>query len=104
MDVVHYIQLYTNYNTFSGTNYFTGIFYPNTTAYFRIRRSGTTLYYENSDDGISWLQIYTGGQPFVPAQMGVVTLNQNAGLTIYGYFDFFRYIASSQIGPIGRLG
>ncbi|KKM06669.1 hypothetical protein LCGC14_1741630, partial [marine sediment metagenome] len=22
---------------------------------------------------------------------------------IYGYFDFFRYIASDQVGPIGEL-
>ncbi|HEC60732.1 hypothetical protein LCGC14_0461070 [marine sediment metagenome] len=94
-------QRNSDYQTFSA-NYAGGTMYPNTTVYFRIRRNGTTLYYDYSSDGVSWQRIYTHTQPFAPAQMGIVTSNNNTGITIYGYFDLFRYIASDQIGPLGK--
>ncbi len=97
-----FIQRWSNYQTFS-TNYAGGTIYPNTTTYFRIRRNGTNLYYEYGCDGVSWQRIYTHVQPFAPVHMGIVTANNNTGITVYGYFDFFRYIASDQIGPLGKI-
>ncbi len=96
------LQLFSDYDTFSAT-YAGPVGYPNTTVYLRIRRNGTNLYYEYSSDGVSWQMIYTHVQPWAPAHMGLVTNNDNTGLTVYGYFDLFRYIASDQIGPIGVL-
>jgi len=95
-------QRWSDYQTFN-TNYAGGTVYPNTTNYLRFRRNGTTLYYEYSMDGVGWHRFYTHGQPFVPAHMGFATQNNNAGFDIYGYVDFFRYIASDQIGPLGKV-
>ncbi len=95
-------QYYTSYTTWS-SNYISGLIYPNSTEYYRIRRNGTNLYYEYSSDGVSWQMVYTHVQPWAPAHMGIITHNYDTGMTIYGYFDFFRYIASDQVGPIGEL-
>ncbi len=94
-------QRNSDYQTFSA-NYAGGTIYPSVTVYFRIRRNGTNLYYEYSNDGVSWQRIYTHVQPFAPAHMGLCTFNNNTGITVYGYFDLFRYIASDQIGPLGK--
>lgn len=96
-----FAQRWSAYDTFSA-NYAGGTMYPNTTVYLRIRRSGTTLYWEYSCDGVSWLRLYTAAQAFVPGHMGIITVNNNIGIDIYGYFDMFRYIASDQIGPLGK--
>lgn len=99
-----YAQRWSDYQTFSA-NYDGGDIYPNTTTYLRIRRdAGNNLYFDYSSDGISWQRIHTLAQPFVPLHMGIATQNNNTGITVYGYFDMFRYIASDVIGPIGRMG
>ena len=97
-----FAQRWSDYQTFNA-NYAGGTIYPSTTNYMRIRRSGTTLYYEYSMDGVGWHRFYTHAQPFAPAHMGFATQNNNAGFDIYGYFDFFRYIGSNQIGPLGKI-
>ncbi len=97
-----HIQRWSDYQTFSA-NYAGGTVYNNLTTYMRIRRTGTTLYYDWSMDGISWQRIFTHAQPFVPAHIGIATQNNNTGITVYGYFDFFRYIASDQVIPFGRV-
>ncbi len=97
-----FAQRWSAYDTFNA-NYAGGDMYPNTTAYLRIRRNGTDLFWEYSCDGVSWIRLYTAVQAFAPAHMGVITLNNNIGIDIYGYFDLFRYIASDQIGPLGKV-
>lgn len=97
-----WVQEFTDYNSWLA-NHAGGNNYPNTTQYYRIRRSGTTLYYEYSSDGIGWAMMFTHAQPWVPLHMGVAVRQANTGLTIYGYYDLFRYIASNQIGPMGRM-
>lgn len=100
---LQYMQIvrYTQYDTWSATPIFvadTAIFIS---SYIRIRRNGTTLYYDFSTDGVTFLRIGTDAQWFNPAQVGVVINNGNTGLTINGYFDFFRYKASDDVGLIG---
>jgi len=97
-----FAQRWSAYDTFS-SNYGGGTMYPNTTTYLRIRRVTTDLYWEYSCDGVSWTRLYTAVQPFAPAHMGIITMNNNIGIDVYGYFDFFRYIASDQIGPLGKV-
>jgi len=97
-----YIQGYTDYTTFS-SSYWGGKVYQNTTCYIRIRRNGTDLFYDFSCDGVSWDQVFTHAQPFDPAHMGLITSNYATGTTIYLYCDLFRYIASDDRSPIGRL-
>lgn len=96
------VQRWLDYQTHNA-DYAGGVLFPNTTCYLRIRRNGTNLYYEYGSDGVGWQLLFTHVQPFVPAHMGIVTSNANTGTTIYGYFDLFRYIASDQIGPIGKM-
>lgn len=96
------IERWTDYDTYAAL-YSGHLVYPSSTTYLRIRRNATDIYFEYSDDGVSWQMLYTRVQPFAPAHMGIVTVNDNTGLTIYGYVDLFRYIASDQIGPIGKL-
>jgi len=97
-----FAQRWSDYETFDST-YGGGNMYPNTTTYLRIRRNGTTLFWEYSCDGVSWIRLYTAAQAFAPGHMGVITMNNNIGISIYGYFDFFRYIASDAIGPLGKV-
>jgi len=97
-----YIQKYSDFDSLS-IPYFNDEVHQDTTCYLRIRRSGTTLYFEHSSDGVSWYMLYSVLQPFVPAQMGIISANANSGLTATTYVDIFRYIASNQIGPIGRF-
>ena len=98
-----YIRRFHNYTTLTA-NYIITHGGQNTTCYLRIRRNGTTLYYDYSSDGISWQMILTHAQPFVPAHVGITTTNYNVGGgPAYGYFDFFRYIAADQDGPIGEF-
>ncbi len=97
-----FAQRWADYQTFSAS-YAGETLYPGTSVYFRIRRNGTTLYYDYSTDGVSWMRIYTHTQPFAPAEMGIVSFNNNTAITTYGYFDVFRYIASDEIGPLGKV-
>jgi hypothetical protein len=69
--------------------------------YLRIRRSGTTLYFEYSLNGIYWFQQYTVAQPFVPKEMGLIMMNYANTVTGYGLFDFFYYEAANNVLPLG---
>jgi hypothetical protein len=71
-------------------------------SYLRIRRSGTTLYFDHSTNGIQWLQQYTVAQPFAPAEMGLIMWNYANAVTGIALFDWFYYLGSnSLISPVG---
>jgi len=71
-------------------------------SYLRIRRSGTTLYFDHSTNGIQWLQQYTVAQPFAAAEMGLIMWNYANAVTGIALFDWFYYLGSnSLISPVG---
>lgn len=60
-----------------------------TSLYLRIRRSGTTLSFDASDDGLGWTQRHSMTQPFTPAHVGVYIVANNSK-TSRAVFSFFR--------------
>ncbi len=76
-----------------------------TAKYLRLRRIGTTIYADYSHDGIGWIQVYSGAQPWTINQIGLMCNNVNTGVTITAYHRFFRFTAdTSMAAPIaGRL-
>jgi hypothetical protein len=87
---------YTAYNG-TPTEYGAGLAdsFMATHYYLRLRRSGTTLYFDFSTDGIGWQQLVSTAEPFTPAQIGIACC---AG---YGTYDckytvgFFRCVVGT---------
>lgn len=71
-------------------------------AFLRVRRSGTTLFYEYSVDGLSWVRVFTHTEVFTATHIGLHVNNVNEGETIYGRFGAFGFKASNDAGPIGE--
>jgi hypothetical protein len=71
--------------------------------YLRIRRSGTTLYFEYGTGENGFVRIHSVTQPWAPAEVGLYINNKNGGEDITAYFDFFRYKNSNDDGPIGGV-
>jgi hypothetical protein len=71
--------------------------------YLRIRRNGTTLYFDFGYDGVHWFNQYTTTQRFAPAEMGlIIWSNHLADHTGYTLFDWFYYHgADSLVSPVG---
>jgi hypothetical protein len=92
----------TDYLAGSGTTYPVLIgSQTHTDVYLRIRRSGTTLFREYSIGGVGFSTATVAAEPFVPVNIGLWWGNDNTGQTYDVYFDFFRYKASNDSGPIG---
>ena len=72
-----------------------------TPLYLRVRRNGTTFFYEYSSDGIGW-QLFHSNTPTAPAHVGVGINNTASGADMEGRFAFFRYVAS-DVGAGGRV-
>jgi hypothetical protein len=76
-----------------------------TQMYLRLRRNGTTYYFDASRDGISWKQFWTNTIAISPTLMGLVN-NVYGNLSRDSYHKFFRYF-NSDVGldaPLsGRL-
>lgn len=64
-----------------------------TTVYLRIRRNGTTYYFDFSNDGLGWKQGSFSGSFAVPTHMGLFVQN-NGSNTVKGTFEFYRFLAS----------
>ncbi|MHA2402665.1 MAG: hypothetical protein ACXADH_06700 [Candidatus Kariarchaeaceae archaeon] len=97
------VNNFDDWSTFNSTSQaMTRALLP-TAIYLRIRQNSTTLTYEYSLDGIGWLRIFSGARAFAPAEVGLCSRNSAASGTLYVYYDWFRYIASDQIGLIGGV-
>jgi hypothetical protein len=60
-----------------------------TALYLRIRRSGTTLSFDVSADGLGWTQRHSMTQPFTPSHVGLYAVGNNSK-TSRAIFSFFR--------------
>jgi hypothetical protein len=70
-------------------------------AYLRVRRSGTTLYWDMSHNGHLWVAPWaSSGQIFVPDGFGLYTSNYSA-VSYTAWFDFIFYKASFDALPQG---
>ena len=91
-----YLQVMNNYGSWSSTPF---ILYDSGAGaahwYLRLRRSGTTYYYDWSRDGLSWAQAYSGTLAFTPSHMGLVLDNNNSGVDAAAVFSFYRYVGSN---------
>ena len=74
-----------------------------TMQYLRLRRNGTTYYFEVSADGVGWLEVWSGTLAWVPAHFGIA-LNQNgvSNLDLAARAHFFRYVGS-DVGNGGLM-
>lgn len=70
-------------------------------AYFRIRRTGTTYRWEASADGLGWLTLSGAAPGFTPTAVGLIQSNNNSGAVLTSRASFYRYIAADA-GP-GQL-
>jgi hypothetical protein len=97
------IGRYNNYTSFNSapSSRYDGWWF--TSGYFKVRRNGTTYYLDHSNDGVSWVQLWSGTLAFTPTQFGISTLNQNTGQTTELHASFFRY-TNSDIGVNGSIG
>lgn len=74
-------------------------------AYYRIRRSGTTLYFAFSRDGLNWYRCGTVTEAALgwsPAEFGLVIDNRTAANTLKVWWDFVHYKASNDTDPQGE--
>ena len=102
---VNQIIYFTKYDTYSSAPYAsTGIAEIMPTAcYFRVRRNGTTWYFDTSGDGLSWKYWATlaQGTYFVPAEFGIGCW-QDSGATQNLYCDWIYYQASDNFAALGE--
>ena len=97
------VYLYNCYNSWSSYYQVTAdaTSFTSNTIYQRIRRNGTTYYFDYSGDGVAWFLFYSGNIPFVPSGMGFVfdTFNADGGQPQETAIisRFFRY-KNSDVG------
>lgn len=87
------------------SNAYTGTVNVSWPSYFRIRRSGTTLYFAFSRDGITWYRCSTiteASLGWTPAEFGIVIDNRTAANTLKVWWDFVHYKTSSDTDPQGE--
>lgn len=60
--------------------------------YQRIRRSGSTYYFEYSGDGFMWTSLWSGTLSFTPTKIGITSAGSNS-VPIGGTFGWFRRTA-----------
>ena len=92
-----------NYGGWSGSPIDLDVGFANR-PYLRIRRNGTTWYFDSSANGLDWFNhgSLAQGSYFTPAEFGICAFNTYAG-TMYGWVDFICYIASDSVVPFGAL-
>ena len=96
-----YVGKFSKFDTNDGTNpHRRAAFLPNA-LFLRVRRSGTTWYFDYSADGTAWIQVHTMAESFTAKQIGVFVDNNNTGQDVSAYFDFFRFKAAADDGPLG---
>jgi len=95
---------FSDYDSYSSAPYTGGTFLINPTQaiYFRVRRNGTSLYFDLSLDNLSWKQ-FSGaiaqGSYFTPAEFGI-TCYQESGAEQYFYCDWIYYQASDNFEAV----
>lgn len=72
--------------------------------FLRVRRNGSTYYFDVSFDGIRFVQVYySGGMGIMPpTKFGIGLSNNDTGNVSHAAFQFFRYVAS-DVGIGARL-
>ena len=93
--VSHYLfaALYTKFDTYSalyGTALDDGAI--TTGIYLRIRQATTTLLFDWSTNGISWIQFASNARPFTPAEFGIYVDNYKSGVDMRIAGKFFRCV------------
>jgi hypothetical protein len=69
--------------------------------YLKLSRVGNTIYARYSSDGVGWMTLYSGAQPWGINQIGLFVQNANTGVTITAYHRFFRFTTdTSMAAPI----
>lgn len=72
-----------------------GVISASTWYYLRVRRSGSTYYFDWSTDGETWtVQNFTSSMPFTPSHFGLGLYNGSTGFTLQADVEFFRYRAA----------
>jgi len=90
---VHRWSAYNSWNSALGSSSY---WIQQGAVYLRIRRSSTTYYFDISRDGLGWDYVYSSTLWMTPTYFGIGGLNQNTGVTLDLYCDFFRYKNSSD--------
>lgn len=66
-----------------------------TDCYLRIRRNGTTYYFDYSTDGIGWIRLDNRTLSFTPTHIGPTMSNDSANAgTVVGRWQFFRSLGA----------
>jgi len=96
------VERFNNYQSWNSTPFNLGAISPGG-VYLRLRRNGTTYFFDVSEDGIGWMQCYSAALAFTPTKFGLgVNLNcATSGLR--GLAQFFRYL-DSDVGATGLVG
>jgi len=84
--------VWAQYNTFTSTPGLV-LTTPVTSAWLRIRRSGTTYTFWTSTTGYTWRQLHSTTLGYTPTHFGPTASAGSAG-TAYARFSFFRYTGS----------
>jgi hypothetical protein len=101
------ITRYSAYASWSATPYSSSgnvIQYLAPAIYLRVRRNGTTWYFDSSLNGLSWIQVTSLNQAsyYNPPQFGLGCW-QNTGVTHNGYVDWCYYLGSDSFLAPGRV-
>lgn len=89
-------QRWSAYNALSSTQFSTGGRTHGGTIYLRVRRISSTLYFDFSFDGISWLQAGTMAAPFTIGHVGLAGTGRSSDASA-AYFRFWRQTALTSI-------
>lgn len=87
----------------SGTNSLIDIGCQKTTGYLRVRKSGTTYYFDfKANEGDNWQNAGSHTTTFSPVSVGVTVKTWSAGNAVVIDSDYFRikYIQGSRISPV----
>jgi hypothetical protein len=92
---------YSSYQAFNST--FQDITWSRTTAYLRIRRTGTDVATEASVDGIGWIKIDNQSAIFTVNHVALLLDNDSGGAEGAAYFRFYRRSADAATPLLGRF-
>lgn len=91
---------WTNWQTWNAHLYSKDQLLISTHIYLRIRRIGANYYMDWSSNGLGWRNCWSGALAFVPAHFGILTNNDNTGITVRAIATFFRFIPFGTFNTI----
>jgi|WetSurSiteA1Bulk_404760.scaffolds.fasta_scaffold00434_18 hypothetical protein len=96
------IQAWNQWDAFGGNTWNPSGSYWANPQYLRIRRNGTTWYFDWSPDGLTWALGYSMAQAWAPDSFGIIGTNYNSGGAASVWSDWFSYEAADNFNPPGR--